>query len=237
MEPTYLKRLETLLRDLMDGKQLRRFIGNLFGRQVTSQLPEDCTHELLANGTVALLERNGLINQELFIELVGERPQMQGQIAEVAQIFGLAVVSANDTSSVPAWTPRTPDYVIRDTYADLRRQRTLLRQLTHGDIHLSRIFGVIARQDERAMVALPGRVVAWIDTHRHEFSLPDLQSALATVHTLASLFLVQTEAGLVGSLVALYTGQLEPTMKSLYNFADRPDQDLYALALKLASTR
>jgi hypothetical protein len=237
MEPTYLKRLEALLRDLMDGKQLRRFIGNLFGRQITAQLPEECTDELLAHGTVAALQRNNLINQDLFVELVGERPGNHGEIEAVAQIFGLQVVPSSGPASVQLLSPRTPDYVIRDTYESLRRQRTLLRQLTHGEIHVSRLIGVVARQDDKALQALPVRVSAWIDENRHEFSVPDLQSALAGVHMLASLFAAQAEAGALGSLFALLSGQADLTIKRLYGFSSLSDQDLYALALTLASTR
>lgn len=233
MEPGYLKRLETLFRTLMDGKQLRRFIGNLFGRDITAQLPEECSDELLAHGTVTLLERNGLIHQGLFLELMGERPQQYAEIEEVAQVFGVQVVSVSGGTAPRVYTPRTPDYVIRDTYDSLRRQRTLLRQLTHGEIHVSRLLGAMAQQNEQAIVALPTRVIAWIDAHRHEFTVPELQLALTGVHTLASMFAAQAELGAVGSLLAVLTGQADRTLQQLYGFAGLPDQDLYALALRL----
>lgn len=57
------------------------------------------------------------------------------------------------------------------------------------------------------------------------------------MHTLASLFAIQPEVGAIGSALALFTGQLEPAIKSLLGFAGLPDPDLYALALKLAGSR
>lgn len=236
MEPGYLKRLETLFRTLMDGKQLRRFIGNLFGRDITAQLPEgECSDELLAHGTVAVLARNGLIHQGLFVELVGERPQQHAEIEEVAQVFGVPVVAVSGGSALRLHPPRTPDYVIRDNYDNLRRQRTLLRQLTHGEIHVSRLLGALLQQDEQAITILPSRVIAWIDAYRHEFTVPELQAALTGVHMLASMFAAQAELGALGSLLAVFSGQAEKTMQQLYGFAGLPDQDLYALALRLAS--
>lgn len=235
MEPGYLKRLEALFRTLMDGKQLRRFIGNLFGRDITAQLPEgECSDELLTHGAVAVLARNGLIQQTLFLELVGERPQQHVEIEEVAQVFGVQVVAVGGGAALRVRTPRTPDYVIRDTYDSLRGQRMLLRQLTHGEIHIGRLLGAMAQQDEQALVSLPARVIVWIDAHRHEFTVPELQVALTGVHMLASMFAAQAELGAVGSLIAVLTGEGERTLKQLYGFAGLADQDLYALALQLA---
>lgn len=234
--PSPLKRLENLLRELWDTSQLRRLIANACGSRVTSQLPEACSHEILAHGTVTVLERNGMITNDLFVQLLEERPKMRTQIEEVAREHGVVNLPA-----VAAPTPRRrrvravapPDFVVRDTYKSLRRQRILLRKLTHGELHVARLFDIALRQQNKALKALPRRVVSWIEKYHHEFSLRDLASALTVVRTIASTFALSTEVGLFSSLVGFSTDKGRASIQQLMSFADLSEQDLYLLALNL----
>jgi ABC-type glycerol-3-phosphate transport system permease component len=142
MQPSLLKRLEGLFQELMDAAELRRFVTNLYGKRVTSQLPgEGITHELLSHGVVTVLSRNGLIDREFFVELLGERPRMRTHILDVAAEFGVATLPVEGPDNLPERVVRSPDYVVRDTYESLRRQRQLVRELIHGELHLARLFG------------------------------------------------------------------------------------------------
>lgn len=235
-KPSRLRRLETLIFTITDSNQLRRVITNAFGTRVMSQLPEVCSHELLARGTVTVLDRNGLINDDLFIELLDERPKMRAMIEEVAREHGVGNLPV-PTDPPPRKRRRkavsTPDFVVRDTYKRLLRQRTILRKLTHGELHVARLFDIVTRQETKAMKALPRRVVSWIEKHLHEFSLRELQSALTGVRTVAAMFVFSPKAGLLGSLVGLSTDSGRTAVKQLITFAELSEQDLYLLALKL----
>lgn len=239
MNPTLSKRLESLFRDLMEPSELRRFIGNLFGRQITSQLPEVATHELLAHGTVRVLDRNGLINEELFVELVSERPGQVSEIEAVARGFGLEVLTRGDLTPLLARPVRTPDYVVRDTYESLRRQRTLLRELTHGDLHLGRFLGVALRGNEKELAQIPDRVAGWIDSHRHEFTIPQLSGPLEAVALGASTFAVDPEFGMIGLIAAVGLGgdKVLAQLNQLYAFANLSDPQIYELTLTLVGTQ
>lgn len=238
MQPSLLKRLELLFQDLMDSAELRRFVNNLFGRQITSQLPSEATHELLAHGTATVLQRNGLINDELFVELVNERPNMHSQIQAVAQEFGITSVPRTGVDGIVLRPVRTPDYVVRDTYESLRRQSTLLRTLSHGEIHLSRLLGHAIRQNDAEIAGLPGRVVAWIDAHRHEITLAELKGPLEAVYVAASAFAVNPQVALLGSLAAVFVGgdKAIKSITQLVSFASLSEQELYKLALKLVES-
>lgn len=239
MSPFLLKRLESLIRELMEPGEIRRFISNLFGRQITSQLPAEATHELLAHGTVTVLERNGLINEELFVELVSERPAQGKEIVAVAREFGLKGL-ARISQGVPLVSGvRTPDYVVRDSYESLRRQRSLLRELTHGELHLGRIVGAGLRGDADELAQLPQRVAVWIDSHRHEFTVPQLQAPLEAVALGASTFVLDPEVALIGVLVVVGLGgdRFVASLKQLTAFASLSDQQLYELTLKLVGAK
>ena len=235
MSPSLPKRLESLLRELMEPSEIRRFIGNLFGRQITSQLPEAATHELLAHGTVMVLQRNGLINEELFVELVSERPAQVSEIEAVAKGFGFEVATRGNGTSLLARPARTPDYVVRDTYESLRRQRTLLRELTHGDLHLGRVLGAALRGNEGDLAEIPERVASWIDAHRHEFTIPQLKAPLEAVALGASTFALDTDVGMFGLLAAVGIGgdKVLAPLNQLFAFANLSDQQLYELTLTL----
>lgn len=238
--PSRLKRLETLLRNLWDASQLRRLIANACGAQVTSQLPEACSHELLAHGAVTVLERNGMITDELFVELITERPKQRAQIEEVAREHGVINLPA---ILVPLPRRRrirsvvTPDFVVRDTYKRLRRQHSLLRKLTHGELHVARLFDIAARQQSKALKALPRRVASWIDKYHHEFTVRELSSALTAVRAVATAFQVSPEVGLLGSLLGLSTDKGRNAVKQLMSFGELSDQELYVLALKMVETQ
>jgi len=234
--PGRLKRLETLLRSFWDASQLRRLIANACGAQVTSQLPEACSHEILAHGAVTVLDRNGMIRDELFAELITDRPNQRAHIEDVAREHGIV----NLPSVIPTVARKrrirpigTPDFVVRDTYRRLRRQHALLRKLTHGELHVARLFDIALRQQTKAMKTLPRRIVTWIEKNHHEFTLPELSSALTAVRAVASVFAVSPEAGLIGSLVGLSTQGGRNAVKQLMSFAELSDQSLYLLALKL----
>lgn len=238
--PGRLKRFENLLRELWDASQLRRVIANACGTRVTSQLPEAVSHELLAHGTATVLERNGMITDALFVEFLEERPRMRAKIEEVARehgIFNLPVIPSPAARRKRIRTASTPDYVVRDTYKSLRRQRMLLRKLTHGELHVARLFDVAIRQQDRALKALPRRVVSWIEKYHHEFSLPYLASTLTVVSTVASMFAVSPEVGLLTSLVGVSTEMGRTAIKQLMSFAESSEQDLYLLALRAAEPR
>ncbi|WAS91677.1 hypothetical protein [Nannocystis punicea] len=238
MQPSLLKRLESLFRDLMDAAELRRFISNLFGRQITSQLPGECSHELLAHGTVTVLELNDLIDNELFVELVSERPSMRPHIQAVAQEFGFAAVPCIGPDGAIVHSVRTPDYVVRDTYENLRRQSAVLRTLTHGEVHLSRLLGHALRQNDEEFAALPGRVVAWIDAHRHEITLTELKVPLEAAYLAASAFAANPQGALLGSLAAVILGgdRMIHAIQQLVGFASLSEQELYKLALKMVES-
>ncbi len=238
--PGRLKRLENLLRDLWDASQLRRVIANACGTRITSQLPEAVSHELLAHGTATVLERNGMITDDLFAEFLEERPRMRAKIEEVARehgILNLPAISTPATRRKRLRTASTPDYVVRDTYKSLCRQRTLLRKLTHGELHVARLFEIAIHQQDRALKALPRRVVSWIEKHHHEFSLPYLASTLTVVRTVASIFAVSPELGLFSSLVGASTEKGRTAITQLMSFAESSEQDLYRLALTAVEPR
>lgn len=238
MIPFLHKRLESLIRELMEPSEIRRFISNLFGRQITSQLPETATHELLAHGTVMVLERNGLINEELFVELVNERPAQGDEIQAVAREFGLAVQERLVRAGPVAHAVRTPDYVVRDTYESLRKQRTLLRELTHGELHIVRFMGAALRGNDRDLAEMPLRVATWIDAHRHELTLDQLQAPLSAVQMIASVFVQDPEVGMIGTLGAIGIGgdRFLAQLNQLFAFANLSDQQLYELTLTLVGS-
>ncbi len=113
----------------------------------------------------------------------------------------------------------------------------LLRKLTHGELHVARLFDVAIRQQDRALKALPRRVVSWIEKYHHEFSLPYLASTLTVVSTVASMFAVSPEVGLLTSLVGVSTEKGRTAIKQLMSFAESSEQDLYLLALRAAEPR
>jgi hypothetical protein len=242
--PSRLKRLENLLRELLDPGQLRRLVANVFGTRVTSQLPEACSHELLAHGTVTVLERNGMITDELFVELVGERPRKRTMIEEVAREHGIVNLPPTPPTSPGSSSRRrrrvqpagAPDFLVRDIYRSLRRQHTLLRKLTHGDLHFARLFDIAIRMQSTALKNLPRKVVSWIEKNHHQFTLREVSASLTAVRTIASLFSVSPEAGLISSFVGLSTKEGRNAVAQLVNFADLSDQDLYRLALKMVET-
>lgn len=239
MEPRLLKRLEGLLCEMMEPAEIRRFVSNLFGRQLSSQLPVESTHELLAHATAILFKRSNVINAELFHELVQERPQMRAQIQAVADDFGFSSLPDLAVAGVALAPARTPDYVVRDTYQSLRAQRTRLRELTHGEIHLSRLFGQAVRQQEDQLAALPARVTTWIDKYRHEITLPSLQGPMEGIYLAASVFTADPQAAAIGVIALLFL-QGERTLNSLQQlvgFASLTDQQLYELTLKLVEAR
>ncbi len=238
-KPNRIRRLKTLLIKIGDPDQLRRVFDKAFGSRVMSQLPEACSHEVLAEGAVTVLDRNRMINDDLFIELVAERPKMRAMIEEVARehgILNLPVLVDAPPRKKRRRAAGTPDFVVRDTYKSLRRQRLLLRKLTHGELHIANLFDIATRQRSKALKTLPRRVVSWIEKHQHEFSLHELQSALGGVRTVAAMFLLSPGAGLLGSIVGLSTESGRSAIKQLMAFAELSEQDLYLLALKLAGS-
>lgn len=234
MQPSLLKRLEGLFQELMDAAELRRFVTNLYGKRVTSQLPgEGITHELLSHGVVTVLSRNGLIDREFFVELLGERPRMRTHILDVAAEFGVATLPVEGLDGLPERVVRSPDYVVRDTYESLRRQRQLVRELIHGELHLARLIGHAVRSDEAKLREVPARVVKWIDAHRHELQLRELQGPIEGIYLAASVFAVSPELALLGSAAAIAFSRGE-ALQQLTTFANLSDNDLYAHALMLA---
>ncbi len=239
MEPSHLKQLERLLCELMDAAEIRRFVAGLFGRSINSQLPAaEVSHGFLAHATVTVLERNGHINPELFRELMGERPQRSAEIQAVADEFGFAALPVLVTGALPAVRVRTPDYVVRDTYESLRAQRARLRELTHGEIHLARLVGQAMSQD-LALQTLPSRVTAWIDAHRHEITLRELQSPLEGIYAASVMFTVDPQAAALGVIALLFFGghAAIQAVQQLAAFSTLSDQNLYELALKLVEER
>ncbi|MDC0721529.1 hypothetical protein [Nannocystis bainbridge] len=236
MQPSLLKRLEGLFQEVMDSAELRRFVTNLYGKRVTSQLPgEGITHELLSHGVVTVLSRNGLIDREFFVELIGERPRMRPHIVDLAAEFGVPALAVDGTDALPQRVVRSPDYVVRDSYESLRRQRQLVRELTHGELHLARLIGQAVRQDEAQLREVPGRVVAWIDAHRHELTLRELQGPIEGIYIAFSVFTVSPEVAVLGSLAVLGFTRGE-ALQQLLSFVTLSDNDLYALALTLAES-
>jgi hypothetical protein len=238
MEPKLLKRLEGLFCELMDAAEIRRFINNLFGRQISSQLPAESTHELLAHGTTHVLQRNNLIDPNLFSELANERPQARTQIYAVAEELGFSSLPALVAAGTPLAAVRTPDYVVRDTYENLRAQRTRLRELTHNELHLSRLFGQALRQDDQ-LLTLPARVTAWIDAHRHEITLPSLQNPIEAIYLAVSVFTADPQVAAFGAMALMFfQGERVLTaIQQVVNFASLTDSQLYELTLKLIETR
>lgn len=223
----------------MDADEIRRFVAGLFGRSINSQLPAaEVSHGFLAHATVTVLERNGHINPELFRELMGERPQRSAEIQAVADEFGFAALPVLVTGALPAVRVRTPDYVVRDTYESLRSQRARLRELTHGEIHLARLVGQAMSQD-LALQTLPSRVTAWIDAHRHEITLRELQGPLEGIYAASVMFTVDPQAAALGVIALLFFGghAAIQAVQQLAAFSTLSDQNLYELALKLVEER
>lgn len=237
MEPKLLKRLESLFCELMDPAEIRRFINNLFGRQISSQLPVESTHEVLAHATALVLRRNSLIDPNLFSELANERPQVRTQIYAVAEEFGFSALPALVAAGASLGV-RKPDYVVRDTYDSLRAQRTRLRELTHNELHLSRLVGQALRQDDQ-LLTLPARVTSWIDDHRHELTLPSLQTPLEAIYLAASVFTADPQAAAFGAMALMFfQGERVLTaIQQLVGFASLTDTQLYEVALRLIETR
>lgn len=229
-----LKLIQSLLLELFEPPQLRKFIAEWGGRQIANQIPpEVVTAELLAHGVTMTLERNGMLDETLFVELYRERPRCKPEIERVAQEFGVVIAGEASLVAVPgALVVRTPDYVIQNAYASLRSQRDLLRTFFQGPVSIHGAIEVFGR-DQDLTPAIEA-IRAWIREHAGAFSYAPVRNALHQLGLLAAGFAARDDGVKVLTMFAamLLLPQLEGQLKSLARFAQLTESELYSMALQ-----
>lgn len=229
-----LKLIQSLFLDLFDPSQLRKFITEWGGRSIANQIPpEVVSPELLVHGITLTLERNGMLDETLFVELCRERPRCKSAIERVAQEFGIAVPS--DTTLVATSGPlvvRTPDYVIHNAYESLRRQRDLLRTFFQGPVSIHGIIEILGRDQD--LTPAVEAIRAWVREHAGAFSFAPVRNALHQIGLLSAGLAARDPAlkTLMVFAAALAIPQLEGHLKGLSRFAQLTESELYSMALQ-----
>lgn len=90
-------KLHTLLREAFTAEQLRQLVATLpDGPALADELPGAvASKSQLAFDLVALLERYGRIDADLFDAIARERPPLRARVAALAATFGLALGPAS----------------------------------------------------------------------------------------------------------------------------------------------
>lgn len=216
--------LEQLLANLFDAQGLRRFVANLFGSSLADQLPDVTTTKTnLVHACTVVMHRNGVVTEHLFAALIRERPQRKSEIEEVAG--GKALDPA--ISAPMKVSPRTPDYVVKDTYDALRRDQELVREFLAKHMSLTRFIENLTSQN---LEKLPEEVVSWVKKHAPQITNPRIRQALEGFGSVGASFKADANVGLTLAVLGL-----DPALKSikqLKEFAEMTNAQLHQLALQ-----
>lgn len=82
-------------------------------------------------------------------------------------------------------------------------------------------------------------MTAWIDAHRHEITLRELQGPLEGIYAASVMFTVDPQAAALGVIALLFFGghAAIQAVQQLAAFSMLSDKNLYELALKLVEER
>jgi len=229
-----LKLVQNLLLELFDASQLRKFVGDWGGRSIAHQIPpEVVSPEILAHGITLVLEKNGMLEEQLFVELYRERPNRKAIIDEVAKECGVAVPVEADLSGAPkSISIRTPDYVVQHAYESLRAQRDLLRTFFQGPVSIHGIIENLRNAQDLALTMESIR--AWIREHAGAFAFAPVRNALHQLGLLAAGMGAKdsTLQGITALAAMVLMPQLEGQLKGLARFASLTESEVYAMALQ-----
>jgi len=232
MAPTlqvHLPSLERLLGELFNTQEVRRFVANQYGRSIADQLPEEgATKSYLAHVCAIVLDRNGVVGEQLFDALVEERPERREEIYNVAKGVSdtsVAVVHVDTTQT--RVTPRTPDYVIKDSYDANRSDRDLVRDFLGKHISLTRLICSFSTENH---LEIPTSIAEWVRENCHKIKNRKIRQMLEQIGSLGAAFRVELGAGFLATAVSL-----DPIIKNiaaLQKFAALTDVEVHQLTLE-----